>query len=517
MNHIVRFPEVWPAWGPPTITPAAKLPVSTSAPADSSGRELQDLPGCSHCCHVSLKRIKGEQKMCGFAYIREDRRLVSKQTQTFLLPSLSHVALIRDALSPSLFALAIEPLAIALKSSPSVSGILRGGMVHRVSLLRLCRVLILFQTLILDVGIAKHHSNAHIRDKAANGRTHLNQTPCAHVTSEGAYWHLNIIDRVLKRTTPHTDKTNPKHNGSLTRTAPCPLYKRRFKADAVTPVAESGSQSPETRGWIVSHPFCIRPAGEVLRRCLISTMGKDECKTMLDALNKVTACYRHLVIALGSTSDSQNLREELKRTRKKAQELAVANRTKLTSLLKDKSISKEDRAEYERLWVLFSSSMELLEVDMKRSLEIGQDFPLKVPTRHLIQTGMTGSTTAVAARAMSVQNMKYEADSNIDTADLRDLQAEISQVTQMMEEMEMKVQVAPWAVEAKQEAGAELKSNMSVGNSSVGVISICEEEPKEEEGGGSRDTGFASTCAVVIFLVIVTVAVVLGYLVINMS
>uniref|UniRef100_A0A8C6SHB4 Regulator of G protein signaling 9 binding protein n=1 Tax=Neogobius melanostomus TaxID=47308 RepID=A0A8C6SHB4_9GOBI len=187
----------------------------------------------------------------------------------------------------------------------------------------------------------------------------------------------------------------------------------------------------------------------------LSAMGKEECKTMLDALNKVTACYRHLVIALGSTSDSQNLREELKRTRKKAQD-----------------ISKEDRAEYERLWVLFSSSMELLEVDMKRSLEIGQDFPLKVPTRHLIQTGMTGSTTTVAARAMSVQNMKYDADSNIDTTDLRDLQCEIGQVSQMMEEMEMKVQVAPWAVEAKQEAGAELKSNMSVGNSSVGVISI---------------------------------------------
>lgn len=237
---------------------------------------------------------------------------------------------------------------------------------------------------------------------------------------------------------------------------------------------------------------------------------------MLDALNKVTACYRHLVIALGSTSDSQNLREELKKTRKKAQELAVANRTKLTTLLKDKTISTEDRAEYERLWVLFSSSMELLEVDMKRSLEIGQDFPLKVPTRHLIQTGMTGSTNAVAARAMSVQNMKYEADSNIDTADLRDLQSEITQVSQMMEEMEMKVQVAPWAVVAKQEAGAELKSNMSVGNSSVGVISICEEEPKDDEGGNGREGSSASIGAVVVFFIIVAVALVLGYLVVNM-
>ncbi|KAM4592978.1 regulator of G-protein signaling 9-binding protein [Odontesthes bonariensis] len=246
-------------------------------------------------------------------------------------------------------------------------------------------------------------------------------------------------------------------------------------------------------------------------------MGKEECKTMLDALNKVTACYRHLVIALGSTSDSQNLREELKKTRKKAQELAVANRTKLTTLLKDKTISKDDRVEYERLWVLFSSSMDLLEVDMKRSLEMAQEFPLKVPTRHLIQTGMTGSTSTVAARAMSVQNMKYEADSNIDTADLKDLQSEITQVSQMMEEMEMKVQVAPWAVVAKQEAGAELKSNMSVGNSSVGVISICEEEPKDDEGGGTSGGGSTPIGAVVAFFAIIAVALVLGYLVINMS
>ncbi|XP_036391689.1 regulator of G-protein signaling 9-binding protein [Megalops cyprinoides] len=242
-------------------------------------------------------------------------------------------------------------------------------------------------------------------------------------------------------------------------------------------------------------------------------MGKDECKTMLDALNRVTACYRHLVITLGSTSDSQNLREELKKTRKKAQELAVANRTKLTALLKDKTISKEDRTEYERLWVLFSSSMELLDVDMKRSLEIGQDFPLKVPTRHLIQTGMSGSTTTVAARAMSVQNMKYEADSNIDTADLKELETEITQVGQMMEEMEMKVQVAPWAVEAKQEAGAELKSTVSVGNSSVGVISICEEEPKEVDG----EPGLMKVFAGIIFTAIVLIAGILAYCVINLS
>lgn len=37
----------------------------------------------------------------------------------------------------------------------------------------------------------------------------------AHVTTEGAYWYLKIIDRVLKWTAPHADKTNQNNNGSL--------------------------------------------------------------------------------------------------------------------------------------------------------------------------------------------------------------------------------------------------------------------------------------------------------------
>ncbi|XP_050167045.1 regulator of G-protein signaling 9-binding protein isoform X2 [Myiozetetes cayanensis] len=156
-------------------------------------------------------------------------------------------------------------------------------------------------------------------------------------------------------------------------------------------------------------------------------MVKEECKALLDALNKVTACYRHMVLTIGGTSDSQNLREELKKTRQKAQELAVANRNKLTTVLKDKTVSKEDKAEFERLWVIFSTCLEILEIDMRRALELGHEFPLNVPKKHLIQTGMSGGTSGVAARAMSVQNMKYEAERNIDVMDLKDLENEINQ------------------------------------------------------------------------------------------
>ncbi|XP_053305511.1 regulator of G-protein signaling 9-binding protein [Spea bombifrons] len=237
-------------------------------------------------------------------------------------------------------------------------------------------------------------------------------------------------------------------------------------------------------------------------------MLREECKALLDALNKVTACYRHLVLTIGGTSDSQNLREELKKTRQKAQELAVANRNKLTSTLKDKSLSKEDKAEFERLWVIFSTCMDILETDMRRALELGQEYPLNIPRRHLIQTGMSGGTSGVAARAMSVQNMKYDAEHNIDVMDLKDLENEINQVDEMMYEMEMKVNVPQWSVEAKQNPGAELKNSVTAGASSPGAVSV-------EEHKTACD--LSKLLAGLVFSSVLIVAIILAVCVVKLS
>ncbi|KAM9301931.1 regulator of G-protein signaling 9-binding protein [Gastrophryne carolinensis] len=237
-------------------------------------------------------------------------------------------------------------------------------------------------------------------------------------------------------------------------------------------------------------------------------MLAEECKVLLDALNKVTACYRHLVLTIGGSSDSQNLREELKKTRRKAQELAVANRNKLTTTLKDTSLSKEDKAEFERLWVLFSTCMDILETDMRRALELGQEFPLNIPKKHLIQTGMSGGTSGVASRAMSVQNMKYDAEHNIDVVDLKDLEHEINQVGEMMYEMEMTVGIPQWTVEAKQDPGAELKFAASAGASSPGTAST-------EERKALCDLN--KVLAGAVFSAVLLVAVILAVCVVKLS
>lgn len=201
-------------------------------------------------------------------------------------------------------------------------------------------------------------------------------------------------------------------------------------------------------------------------------MAKEECKALLDALNKATACYHHLVLTVGGSADSQNLREELQKTRHKAQELAVATGAQLTTALRDRGMGTEERAEFERLWVAFSGCLDLLEADMRRALALGTAFPLHTPRRPLVRTGVAGGAAGVAARALSARSLRHEAECDFDVNDLRELEREILQVGKMSHDMEMKVNVPRWTVQARQAAGAELPS--SVGASSAGFVSIEE-------------------------------------------
>ncbi|XP_007952528.1 regulator of G-protein signaling 9-binding protein [Orycteropus afer afer] len=194
-------------------------------------------------------------------------------------------------------------------------------------------------------------------------------------------------------------------------------------------------------------------------------MAREECKALLDALNKAIACYHHLVLTVGSSADSQNLREELQNTRQKAQGLAVATRARLTAVLRDRDLGAEERAEFERLWVAFSGCLELLEVDMQRALALGAAFPLYVPRRPLVHTG-------VAARTFSARSLRHEVDRDFEVADLRELEHEILQVREMISDMEMKVNVPRWTVQARQAAGAEVLA--SAGASSAGGVSVPE-------------------------------------------
>lgn len=205
---------------------------------------------------------------------------------------------------------------------------------------------------------------------------------------------------------------------------------------------------------------------------------RDECNAVVDALNKVVACYRHLAISVGGSSDSKHLRDELRRTREKAQELAVSNRNVITAALRDKQLSKEDRKVLERLWVQFSSCLEILYNDMCKVFDLGLAVPLSATHQPAMQTGYSGSTSAIASRALSVQNINYsDSPTNKEKLEHSELENEILKVDQMITDMELKVNVLRWTVESAANMNDELDSADA---SSTALLSV-------DEGGGDRN------------------------------
>ncbi|XP_037374023.1 regulator of G-protein signaling 9-binding protein [Talpa occidentalis] len=196
-------------------------------------------------------------------------------------------------------------------------------------------------------------------------------------------------------------------------------------------------------------------------------MAREECKALLDAFNRATARYHHLMLTVGGSADSRNLREELQKTRQKAQELAVATCARLTAALRDRSLDAEERTELERLWVNFSGCLDLLEAELRRALVLGTAFPLHAPRRPLVRTGVAGGSAGIAARAQSARNLRREAESHFDLQELRELEREIFRVGEMIRDMEMKVNVPRWTVQARQSAGAELLSSASASSMSI--------------------------------------------------
>ncbi|XP_067853554.1 regulator of G-protein signaling 9-binding protein [Heptranchias perlo] len=236
-----------------------------------------------------------------------------------------------------------------------------------------------------------------------------------------------------------------------------------------------------------------------------SAKAREDCRALVGSLNKVTGCYKHLASGVGGSSDSTDLRDELRRTREKTQDLAVLIRNKLTAVLRDKNLSREERVEMERLWVLFSSNLETFQVDMCKVLELVQNFPLSGTERPLIQTGLSGGTSEVAARALSVQDIIHGTAPSAENLEQEQLEEQIEKVDRMVENMEMKVNVLRWTVEAKGDAYHSVLSNDT---SSVALLSGEEEVQGRRCCDRDRCLMSMLLCTVALIAVVLSVCVV---------
>ncbi|XP_061661801.1 regulator of G-protein signaling 9-binding protein isoform X2 [Syngnathoides biaculeatus] len=225
-------------------------------------------------------------------------------------------------------------------------------------------------------------------------------------------------------------------------------------------------------------------------------------------LQMVVACYRHLASCVGGCTDGLQLRDELRQTRERARNLAATTCERLTSHLRDKKLPVEERKEMELLWVAFSSSLELLHIDMCKVYNMGGIFTLaECPS--LVQTGLQGGNSEVAARALSLPDLNGPLNSDLidglENREHKTMEQEISQIDRMIDDMETKVNVLRWMVEPRGPLDGDPLG--SADTASLGLLSVDEERLAGRRPGGERNHVVALLLMCAVILVASTLSV----------
>uniref|UniRef100_A0A3Q3X5X2 Regulator of G protein signaling 9 binding protein n=1 Tax=Mola mola TaxID=94237 RepID=A0A3Q3X5X2_MOLML len=186
---------------------------------------------------------------------------------------------------------------------------------------------------------------------------------------------------------------------------------------------------------------------------------QGECQRAQEALSRVTSCFQQLATSLGSSADCSFLRDEMEDTRMSAYRLCSGLSQRLVHLLSgcDSAPSgMEDRQVLERLWVLFLSGLENFLSDLRMACYLIGQFPLNQHyDRHsLVNTGCTDGMVGLAASVASTQASWLA----LEEEPSPDLISHIAGLEAMLTEMQLRVSVPFWSVEATQPAWAEAHS-----------------------------------------------------------
>ncbi|XP_041464213.1 regulator of G-protein signaling 9-binding protein-like [Lytechinus variegatus] len=195
----------------------------------------------------------------------------------------------------------------------------------------------------------------------------------------------------------------------------------------------------------------------------IEDCGMPLCTKLVKEFNIETARYHDLTLTLGGSSDSEYLRDELKRTRKNAFDLAKKSMRKLLPHLKDKFDFKAERSEYERLWNMFSACLEVFEGHMRKSLELVKSFPIHAGNKVLINTGVM-EPLGVDNIPVNVENLDIPCVDKmvLEREDTRLLERDILELRNLMSEMHRRVDIKPWTIQPPSDYKLDTKSQTSL-------------------------------------------------------
>jgi hypothetical protein len=175
---------------------------------------------------------------------------------------------------------------------------------------------------------------------------------------------------------------------------------------------------------------------------------KHECQKSLKEFNKETARYYSLSRGLGCSHDTDMLREELRRSRVRAYDLARQNRNRLLPHLR--GLQPKNADQYEKLWNRFASGLDMLYIQLRRSLSIQREFPMHHGHTIFIRTGMIDPMLSrKASISVSIETVDIPgADRRtIEHEEFNILQREVDDLAELLEDMNQRVDVKPWTIE----------------------------------------------------------------------
>ncbi|XP_053723888.1 regulator of G-protein signaling 9-binding protein, partial [Synchiropus splendidus] len=184
---------------------------------------------------------------------------------------------------------------------------------------------------------------------------------------------------------------------------------------------------------------------------------QGECERALEALAEVTSCFQQLATSLGSCADGHFLREEMEDARILAQQLCGGVSGRLLHVMSEcDSGPHEDRQLWERLWVHFLSALENLLLSLRKTGDLIGHFPLsqRSDRRSLVQTGCTDGVVGLVLRSGAIQTPSTRADlPNLD------LTSHMAALEELLADMQRRVPVPFWSIEASQLAWSEAQGD----------------------------------------------------------
>ncbi|RVE72953.1 hypothetical protein OJAV_G00043870 [Oryzias javanicus] len=192
-----------------------------------------------------------------------------------------------------------------------------------------------------------------------------------------------------------------------------------------------------------------------------------------------------LVSSLGSSADNSFLRDEIEDARVLPHRICSGLSRRLLRLLSEGNPAPsgaQDRQGSERLWVLFLSAMENFLSDLRKASDLIEQFPLtqRSSRRSLINTGCVDGMVGLAARVALVQVPWL----TLEEEPSPDLTHHITGLEAMLKELQTRIPIAFWSVEATQPAWAEAQSEFMDPDDSLEDLMEVEVVSSSKDGSG---------------------------------